>query len=88
MSIMYTLFENRQVFFGIYERFNRLSLGAYNSFTETTTVAPPMEPAEMGKLLLEGLKVVSYFMGEEDFNDMLKAAEFRPIPEDDDEQES
>lgn len=79
MSNEYKLYEDLdgEVLVSIDEMSNKLSLSMATKHNVIST--EELTPAEMLKLLMRGIKAVSYWMSEEEFNEMFSKLETYPF---------
>lgn len=77
MGTSYTLYKNKKFEFSINEMSNELSLFV-NNLSETSLKTPKMAPEELLKIFMEGIKVISYWMPEEQFNKIFSGLRVYP----------
>ena len=77
MGSEYILYEDENIEVSIGEMSNKLSLNVCDIEGEDTTYkyTKDMAPAEMLKIFMEGIKVCSYWMFEEEFNEVFSKLE-------------
>ncbi len=77
MSTEYTLYDDIELRAEVtlHESSNTLSLGVFNGFGTDSETTPYMKPDEMLKLLIEGIKVCSYWMKEKEVQKILATIE-------------
>lgn len=78
MSTSYTLYNDKYMELCIIECSNMLEIVMFDNIEENALRSQEMSPSDMLKLLLEGVKSVSYWMEEKEFNNILEEAEFFP----------
>lgn len=79
MGSSYTLYEIHDTEVCLNEMSNRLSLAIHNASKDTFLRTQYLTPAEMLKLFMEGIKCISYWMNEEEFNKIFSSLKTYPF---------